>query len=63
MRCQRCVQGPKLEQTGWCEPHAEWVCPVCKEEFYKLNGKPTKERPFKWPAKTQTNVMGNSGGR
>ena len=58
MRCD-CVQGPELIQTGRSLPDANWVCPVCKEEFYKLDGKFSKEKP----AKKQINVMGNSGGK
>jgi len=53
----KCVQGPKLKQTGWSGDHPEWYCPVCKKEYYvESDGSLAVERPFKWPAKKQSSV-------
>lgn len=54
MHCD-CTQRPEIKQTGWGEPHAEWICPLCGQKYYRDKDKITKEKPFKWPSKKPVN--------
>lgn len=31
-KCNRCIQGPDLRQTGWPDPRS-WFCPICGAVF------------------------------
>ena len=30
----KCPQRPELRQTGWGKPHTEWICWICKAEYF-----------------------------
>ena len=61
MKCD-CVQEPPLRQTGRSSPDAEWICPICKKEYYVKDGGLTKEK-LPESIYRRPNVMGNSGGK
>jgi hypothetical protein len=51
-RCS-CVMHPRLQQTGWHWPHANWHCPICYKKYWQKDGESiTDEQPAVWPQKT-----------
>jgi hypothetical protein len=48
MKCN-CEQYPKLRQTGWGSPHAEWYCPICSTKYYESEEGITDIKPVPKP--------------
>lgn len=36
---------PELRENGWGDPHPAYACPVCKTDYWIIDGKPSRFPP------------------
>jgi hypothetical protein len=46
-KCTECFMRETLRQNGFGAPHPTYTCPVCKQDYYIIEQKPSRFPPEK----------------